>query len=270
MDIIAIIPARGGSKGIPGKNLVELCGKPLIAYSIEPALRSGVFKKVIVSTDDPQIAKVAKRLGAEVPFLRPKKFATDCSSIQDALSYTSKQLYLREGIEPWAIGYLYPSYPFRTANDLRFMVELLKRGFYAVDMRRFETLLPGNFYGLNKVKKSTFDLGPGRYLSCFRVIINSTVMRTPPWRFLYGSKKYPRKNYWITRWARNDPVLSLIRNKFSRNLVAYLKVDQWRAMDIDSYEDLMIAREVIKRGWFDFEKGVCRRWIAGYELRLPG
>lgn len=69
---IAIIPARGGSQRIPRKNIKEFCGKPLLAYSIEVALRSGLFSEVVVSTDDTEIAEVAKRYGASVPFMRPR------------------------------------------------------------------------------------------------------------------------------------------------------------------------------------------------------
>jgi pseudaminic acid cytidylyltransferase len=74
---IAIIPARGGSKRIPRKNIKDFCGKPLIAYSIEAALQSGLFEKIIVSTDDEEIATVAKRYGADVPFLRPHELSDD-------------------------------------------------------------------------------------------------------------------------------------------------------------------------------------------------
>jgi len=74
---IAIIPARGGSKRIPRKNIKAFCGKPLIAYSIEAALQSGLFEKIIVSTDDEEIANVAMRYGAEVPFLRPRELSDD-------------------------------------------------------------------------------------------------------------------------------------------------------------------------------------------------
>ncbi|ACZ13222.1 pseudaminic acid cytidylyltransferase [Sulfurospirillum deleyianum] len=74
---VAIIPARGGSKRIPRKNIKEFCGKPIIAYSIETAQKSGLFEKIIVSTDDEEIARVAKDYGADVPFLRPSKLSDD-------------------------------------------------------------------------------------------------------------------------------------------------------------------------------------------------
>lgn len=77
LKTVAIIPARGGSKRIPKKNIKDFHGKPLIAYSIEVALKSKLFDKVIVSTDDDEIAKVAKKYGAEVPFIRPKELSDD-------------------------------------------------------------------------------------------------------------------------------------------------------------------------------------------------
>jgi len=89
---IAIIPARGGSKRIPKKNIKDFLGKPLIAYSIETAFRSGLFDKVIVSTDDESIAKVAKEYGAEVPFMRSSELADDFSSSTDAVADAIKKL----------------------------------------------------------------------------------------------------------------------------------------------------------------------------------
>lgn len=87
---IAVIPARSGSKGLPGKNIKELCGKPLIVYTIETALKSKVFDKVIVSTDSMEIAEIAKKAGAEIPFLRPKELATDTADSMDVLIHAIK------------------------------------------------------------------------------------------------------------------------------------------------------------------------------------
>ncbi len=94
---IAIIPARGGSKRIPRKNIKEFHGKPMIAYSIETALNSGCFDKVIVSTDDAEIAEVAKMYGAEVPFMRPANIADDYATtldvIKHAIEFTEQQAW---------------------------------------------------------------------------------------------------------------------------------------------------------------------------------
>jgi pseudaminic acid cytidylyltransferase len=84
---IAIIPARGGSKRIPRKNIKDFYGKPLIAYSIETALISKLFDKVIVTTDDEEIATIARAYGAEVPFIRPKELADDFSGTQDVIDH---------------------------------------------------------------------------------------------------------------------------------------------------------------------------------------
>ena len=83
--ILAIIPARGGSKGIPGKNIKELNGKPLMAYTIEEALKCPEIDQVVVSTDSKEIAQVAERYGAEVPFMRPAQLAADTSKTIDAV-----------------------------------------------------------------------------------------------------------------------------------------------------------------------------------------
>jgi len=85
MNSLAIIPARGGSKRIPGKNIKDFLGKPIIAYSIEAALESGLFDVVIVSTDNTEIAKIAKKYGAEVPFLRSNENADDYATIADVV-----------------------------------------------------------------------------------------------------------------------------------------------------------------------------------------
>ncbi len=111
--IIAIIPARGGSKGIPGKNIVDLGGFPLLAYSIAAAKLSKRIERVIVSTDSQEIADLAKQYGAEVPFLRPADIsgdkATDIEFVQHALDWFSKN----EGYEPDYMVHLRPTTPLR-------------------------------------------------------------------------------------------------------------------------------------------------------------
>ena len=96
---VAIIPARGGSKRIPRKNIKDFCGKPLIAYSIEVALKSKLFDKVIVSTDDKEIATIAKKYGADVPFIRPKELSDDFTGTQDVINHTLE--YLKKNNETY-------------------------------------------------------------------------------------------------------------------------------------------------------------------------
>lgn len=91
-NAIAIIPARGGSKRIPRKNIKDFFGKPLIAYSIQAALDSNLFEKVIVTTDDEEIAKIAREYGAEVPFLRPKELSDDFTGTGDVVNHAIEHL----------------------------------------------------------------------------------------------------------------------------------------------------------------------------------
>lgn len=112
---IAIIPARGGSKRIPRKNIKLFHGKPMIAYSIEAALKSGCFDKVIVSTDDHEIAEVAKQYGAEVPFMRPENIADDHSTIRDVLQYEIKKLSLNANDR---VCLIYATAPFLNSINL--------------------------------------------------------------------------------------------------------------------------------------------------------
>lgn len=125
MSSIAIITARGGSKRIPRKNIKEFCGKPIIAYSIEAALKSGSFDVVMVSTDDEEIAAIAKEAGAEVPFLRSEKtsgdFATSADVIEEVLQEYAK---MGEVFDEACI--LYPTAPFVTAEKLAKAMEMLK------------------------------------------------------------------------------------------------------------------------------------------------
>ncbi len=114
---IAVIPARGGSKRVPDKNVRHLAGKPLIAYTIAAAVESGIFSRVVVSTDSQKIAEVARQCGAEVPFMREATLADDFSHVSagtaDALARLDPQ-----GREYEAVSQLMPSCPFRTADDI--------------------------------------------------------------------------------------------------------------------------------------------------------
>lgn len=112
-EILALIPARGGSKGIPRKNLVVVAGKPLVAYSIEQALASRRITRTVVSTDDPEIADVARSFGADVPFLRPGELAQDLSTDLDVFRHALQQLRDREGYRCDLVVHLRPTGPVR-------------------------------------------------------------------------------------------------------------------------------------------------------------
>lgn len=124
MKTIAIITARGGSKRIPRKNIREFCGKPILAYSIESALQSGMFDTVMVSTDDEEIAEIARRYGAEVPFYRSEATANDYATTNDVLLEVLEE-YGKRGEHFELACCVYPTAPFVTAGKLKNAVEQL-------------------------------------------------------------------------------------------------------------------------------------------------
>lgn len=123
---IAIITARGGSKRIPRKNIKTFCGKPIIAYSIEAALQSGLFEEVMVSTDDKEIARIAGEYGAKVPFMRSSESAGDYASTDDVLLEVLTA-YKEQGREFASFCCLYPTAPFVTEDKLRTAMGLLEQ-----------------------------------------------------------------------------------------------------------------------------------------------
>lgn len=123
--VMALIPARGGSKGIPGKNIMMVAGKPLIAYSILQAQQSETIQRVIVSTDDEKIAAVSREWGAEVPFMRPPEIAGDLSPDIDAFRHALEWLKAHEGYEPEAIVHLRAPGPVRKVELIDAAVRLL-------------------------------------------------------------------------------------------------------------------------------------------------
>lgn len=115
---IAVIPARGGSKRIPRKNIKLFCGKPMIAWPIEAAKSSGLFEHVIVSTDDSEIAVVAKQWGAEVPFMRSEALSNDHAGTTPVIAHAT-QWTLDQGLDVEAVCCIYATAPFMQVDDLK-------------------------------------------------------------------------------------------------------------------------------------------------------
>jgi CMP-N,N'-diacetyllegionaminic acid synthase len=139
--IIAIIPARGGSKGLPGKNIKRLAGKPLIAWTIEQAKKSGWIDKLIVDTDDEKIAEIARKYGAEVPFLRPKELAQDKSSIYDVI-FHALDWFKKIGLDFDSVALLEPTSPLRKDDDIDNAVRLFLKNYKRWgDLFRYSTSL---------------------------------------------------------------------------------------------------------------------------------
>ncbi len=124
MKKLAMITARGGSKRIPRKNIKEFNGKPIMAYSIEAALKSGVFDEVMVSTDDDEIAEIAKKYGASVPFMRSEKTSNDFATTVDVIDEVISE-YHKRGTDFDMFACIYPTAPFVTADRLKEAVDKL-------------------------------------------------------------------------------------------------------------------------------------------------
>jgi len=131
-SVIAIIPARAGSKGLPGKNIRPLCGKPLIAWSIESARGSRYVDEVLVSTDGDDIARVAEQFGAAVPFRRPNELATDSATTLSAVQHALEH-YRRLGRAFDVVVLLEPTSPLREESDIDRMLERLSNGWQSFD-----------------------------------------------------------------------------------------------------------------------------------------
>lgn len=125
--ILAIIPARGGSKGIRKKNIQKLLGKPLISYTITAAKNTKSINKIIVSTNDNEIKKISQNIGAEVPFLRPKQISKDTSSTIEVIKHALKFLEETQSYKPDIIVLLQPTSPLRTSQLITKTINTLKK-----------------------------------------------------------------------------------------------------------------------------------------------
>lgn len=124
--VLAIIPARGGSKRLPRKNILPLAGKPLIAWTIEAAINSQIFCEVMVNTDDDEIAKVSSELGAKIPFIRPNELASDTASSNDVIKHTLLW-YRGKGINFTEVVLLQPTSPLRSSDDIIAALDLYNK-----------------------------------------------------------------------------------------------------------------------------------------------
>lgn len=126
-SVLAIIPARSGSKSVKNKNIRMIDGKPMLAYSIEHALQAKCIDRVIVSTDNEDYAAIAREYGAETPFIRPAEYATDTALDYDVFYHALNYLEEREGYIPEIVVQLRPTYPIRRISDIENMVNYLRQ-----------------------------------------------------------------------------------------------------------------------------------------------
>ncbi|BBO88339.1 cytidylyltransferase domain-containing protein [Desulfosarcina ovata] len=219
-ETLAIIPARGGSKGLPRKNILDLGGKPLIAWSIEAALSCPNITRVMVSTDDQEIADVSKAYGADVPFLRPPKLATDSTLLDHVLEHTLRTLEDVENYSPDILVEMYPTSPFRSQEMVRHVIEKVEKGY-----RRALTVRP---IVVNRIGLLQMD-ADGRV--CAHAPMNRPTGRTSTFYRFYGL------------------VMAFNRHaSFCRHPVYLYKVDSpLHLIDIDTPEDLRLARRLLEK-----------------------
>lgn len=217
---IAIIPARGGSKGIPGKNIINIKGKPLIDYTIKEALASSYIDKVVVSTDSREIAEIAIRCGAEVPFLRPENLASDTSKTIDAILFTLTELK-KLGQSYDYLVLLQPTQPLRKYFHINEAIETI------IQMNG-ESLVSVSAVKDHPVLLRTIT-NKGEVVNLLN--LNSTIRRQDfPEFFKVNGAIYINKIQCLNE-----------NTSFNDNLIAY-KMDEKYDVDIDDYFDLEILK----------------------------
>lgn len=223
-EILAIVPARGGSKGIPRKNIALLGGKPLIAYTLQAALASRRITRALVSTDDQEIAEVARAWGGETPFLRPRDIATDRADLAHCIDYTMRTLY-EQGYAPDAVVVLYPTNPFRTGALIDSLLGRLDEGYRQVVTAKPIRVFDGLYHEIAadrtlrplKLNASQNHIEPNVFFRRYGLLSATSQLNKGPSEYIYPLQ---------------DPILSI---------------------DIDTFEDLYFAEEVIAAQLFDFQ-----------------
>ena len=160
--MLCIIPARGGSKGVPGKNIKEICGKPLIAYTIEAALAAKDIDRVIVTTDDEDIARVAREYGAEVPFMRPDYLASDTSSAIDVYLHATEFVMQETGEKISKFMVLLPTVPLRTEQHIDEAIAQFKRDGATTLISFAEAEVPASWYHTTDENGRVHNAGFGK------------------------------------------------------------------------------------------------------------
>jgi pseudaminic acid cytidylyltransferase len=222
MSRIAIIPARGGSKRIPRKNIKLFLGKPIIAYSIESALASNLFDEVMVSTDDEEIASIAKEYGARVPFYRSTESATDYATTVDVLLEVLSQ-YSSQG-KHFDFGCcVYPSAPFSSQ-------ELLLQGYNKLIDEAHDFVFPAQAYG-HPIQRS-FSINPNNDNRVELFSKSEEFTRTQDLKTYYHDAG---QFYWF-----NSQSL-LINKSLMKGKIGILKVSPFEAHDIDEPLDWKMA-----------------------------
>jgi len=224
-SVLGVVPARGGSKGVPGKNIRELGGKPLIAHTLEAASRAALLTRTVVSTDSEEISDVCRAFGADVPFLRPPELASDTARVQDAVLHLLDQL---EATYTYVL-LLQPTAPFRSAEDIDGAIRLATQtgAESVVSFTQEETQHPYYMYELDQ------DCDPPRVTPMFNYPVGTPRQEFPPVYYRNGAIYLTR-----TDTLRRD------RSFVSPQTVPYLMPEE-RSVNIDTEEDFQYAEYLL-------------------------
>jgi len=213
---IAVIPARGGSKRIPRKNIREFCGKPMMAWSLEVAKESGMFGRILVSTDDKEIAEVARSLGAEVPFMRPAELSDDHAGTTQVIAHAA-QWALDQGIAVDAICCIYATAPFVQIDDLERGLKELESGDWSFAFSATDYASP-IFRSFKQIDKGGVEMFFPEYFSTRSQDLPVALHDAA--QFYWG-----RTSAWIEG-----------RQIFGRHSTPVV-IPRWRVQDIDTLDD---------------------------------
>lgn len=229
--ILALIPARGGSKGLSRKNILPICGKPLIVWSVEKGLRSKYVDTVLVTTDSQEIADIARAAGADVPFLRPAELATDRSSTYDAIRHALTFLDQKEGRAFDYVVLLEPTSPLREDDDIDRMLEQLVGN--AAD---FDSIIS---VGEVDEHPSIVRRLHGQNLEPFCPELQQTTRRqdNEPAYFPYG----------VAYIAKTDVLLA--ENTFYTKRCTYFKIKKYQNYEIDDIYGFLCVESIMKHEW---------------------
>jgi CMP-N-acetylneuraminic acid synthetase len=226
-DVLCIIPARGGSKGLPGKNVKPLAGKPLIAYSIEAAAKSGVCDDIVVSTDDEAIAAAARAAGAWVPFMRPPELSTDSALTEPVLTHAVTAIEKEYGWRYGIVVFLQPTDIFRSPSWIRRAVEAL----------RADPALESAF-SVNETKKNFWVRGAesGQWERVLPEMASYMSRQSPKRRLLYredtGLACATRAELIRAGRRTGDRVELIINDDFRSGIDIHTPFDHWLAEQV--------------------------------------
>lgn len=224
-EILAIIPARAGSKRIPNKNKKIFLGKLLIAYTIEQALKCPIIDRVIVDTDSPEIAAIAEHYGAGVPFLRPVKFANDKAKVIDSIIHLLGRLKKEQTYTPTHVMILQTTSPLRELKDIEDCWNLMKKSGATTVL----TVCPTHPRLYYMDKKQNIILANGSEKQ------STNIQAWRPAYILNGCFVYIVKT----------PALLKEKNIITKNTKAII-CDKWRSVDLDAPEDWVLAELLYK------------------------